>query len=208
MELIAQGAEAKLYKINETTLKKVREEKPYRIQILDSKLRKARNKREFKVLTKLSENHFLSPKPFELNETSTGHKNEQSEVSREEIYFTFEYINGTPLKDTLNETLLNKAFDNIIQLHQLDITHGDLTTLNMIVKDNDVYLIDFGLSEFTNKIEDKAVDLNLFFNCIKNEHPEFFKQKNKLLEKYSKDLEKGKQIISRLEQIEHRGRNK
>lgn len=194
MELIAQGAEAKLYKIDETTLKKVREPKPYRISILDKKLRKSRNKREFKVLVKLSENNILAPKPFELNE--------------KEIYFTFEYLKGDNLKEKLTKELLNKAFAQIIKLHQLEIVHGDLTTLNMITKDNEIYLIDFGLSDFSNKIEDKAVDLNLFFNCIKNEHLEFYNLKEVLLKIYEKELEYGLQIIKRLNKIEQRGRNK
>lgn len=194
--LIAQGAEAKIIQIDENTLQKIRESKPYRISELDLKLRKARNKREFKVLSKLYEEKINVPKPIEISD------------KKENIHFTFEYIKGAPLKELLNEELLNKAFDNIIKIHQLNITHGDLTTLNMLVKNDLVYLIDFGLSEFTNKIEDKAVDLNLFFTCIKNEHPEFYKHKTELLKQYKKELEKGTEIIARLEQIEHRGRNK
>lgn len=34
----------------------------------------------------------------------------------------------------------------IFRLHQQGIIHGDLTTSNMILKDNKLYLIDFGLS--------------------------------------------------------------
>ena len=194
-KIIGEGAESQIIQIDENLLKKLRLSKPYRHPILDLKLRKARNRREFKVLNKLQELKINAPKPFEIKE-------------KEEISFTFEYINGNILKSVLNKKLLEKAFDEIIKLHEHNITHGDLTTLNMIEKDNKIYLIDFGLSEFSKKIEDRAVDLNLFFTCIKNEHPTFYNQKEKLLQTYQKELEFGLKVIQRLEQIEHRGRNK
>ena len=78
----------------------------------------------------------------------------------------------------------------------------------MIERENKIYLIDFGLANTSNKIEDKAVDLNLFFNSIKNEHPDFYKYENKLLEKYENKVINGNEIIKRLEKIKLRGRNK
>ena len=193
MELIAEGAEAKIYLI-ENKLRKIRIEKNYRIKEIDEKLRKKRNKREFKVYSKLYENGVNVPKPIELNER--------------EFYFDFEYIKGSILKNTINETKIENAFKQIIKIHNLDIIHGDLTTLNMIDSDSKIYIIDFGLSEFTYKVEDKAVDLNLFFNCIKNEHPNLYKAKSKLEELYLNKANNSKNVIDRLNQIEKRGRNK
>ena len=194
MELLAEGAEAKIFVLDKDTLLKQRLEKPYRVELLDKKLRKFRTRREFKVLTKLEENKVNAPKPLELND--------------KDFSFTMQYLNGNVLKEVLNEKLLEKAFHQIIKLHQSDITHGDLTTLNMIEVNNSVYIIDFGLADFTTKIEDKAVDLNLFFTCIKNEHPDLFKHKEKLLNLYCESLIRGDEILQRLEKIEHRGRNK
>lgn len=196
MELIKEGAEAKILKLNNTTLKKLRPQKKYRIPQIDNKLRKFRNKREFKILQTLSLNQVNVPKPIEINE------------KKDEISFTFEYINGIELKKSINKNLLIKAFNQIIKMHKLDIIHGDLTTLNMIERKKEIYLIDFGLSEFTKKIEDKAVDLNLFFTCIKNEHPNLYKYKHELENLYEKELQNGSKIIERLHKIEHRGRNK
>jgi Kae1-associated kinase Bud32 len=93
-------------------------------------------------------------------------------------------------------------------MHNLDIVHGDLTTLNMIHSNNKIYLIDFGLSNVSSKIEDKAVDLNLFFTCIKNEHPNLYSLKNELLKIYETKSNNSKLILKRLEMIEKRGRNK
>lgn len=195
MEMIAQGAEAQIFKVDENTLKKVRLAKPYRLKQIDEKLRKFRNKREFKVLIKLFGADVNVPEPFELN-------------VKDDISFTFEYIDGTVLKEVLDEKLLEKAFENIIKMHNQNIVHGDLTTLNMIEKDDSVYLIDFGLADFSHKIEDKAVDLNLFFTCIKNEHPNLYAQKERLVKEYAKHAERGESVIGRLHKIEHRGRNK
>ena len=93
-------------------------------------------------------------------------------------------------------------------MHNLGVVHNDLTTLNMIATRDKVFLIDFGLSDFSIKIEDRAVDLNLLFNCIKNDHNEFYKFKKELLEKYSKSISGGEKIVKRLFEIEKRGRNK
>lgn len=196
METIAQGAEANIIKLNDKILKKLRLSKPYRLKIIDDRLRKFRCKREFKILTKLYENKINVPKPYELI------------IENDEISFTFEYIKGNILKSVINEKLLKTAFQEIIKMHNQDIVHNDLTTLNMIQKNNKIYIIDFGLSIFSNKIEDKAVDLNLFFTCIKNEHPSIYKNKEALEKLYTKKTELGEKIIKRLKEIEKRGRNK
>lgn len=192
MELIAEGAEAKIYRDNDILIKK-RLPKPYRLEVIDKRLRKFRNRREFKVLNSLYENGVNVPKPIAIDE--------------KDFSFTLEFIQGKDLKEVLTLELLEKAFEQIMKMHDQDIIHGDLTTMNMLVRDNNVYIIDFGLAEFTNKIENKAVDLNLFLSCIKNEHPDFYKFKQRLLEEYKK-LEIGPKVVERLEIIEHRGRNK
>lgn len=193
--IIATGAESEIHKINDTTLKKIRLAKTYRIPEIDLKLRRLRNRKEFKILTKLHENNILVPKPHKLIE----------DKRVDEISFEFEYLDGQVLKKCLTKELLFKAFNQIIQMHKQQITHSDLTTLNMICKDNEIYLIDFGLGEFSIKAEDRAVDLNLFFNCIKNEHPEFYKHKQEIEEIYKQF---DKKVLINLNKLEHRGRNK
>lgn len=193
--MIYEGAEAKIIVLDDNILKKLRVKKNYRVDILDNKIRKFRNRREFKVLTKLYEGGVLVPRVYELFE-------------EEEFAFTFEYIKGNILKKVLDKELLKLGFGEIIKMHQLEIVHGDLTTLNMIEMGKKVYLIDFGLANFSRKIEDKAVDLNLFFNCIKNEHPNHYKYKEELERMYLEEVEKSESVIRRLHQIEKRGRNK
>lgn len=193
MDMIAEGAEAKILKLENGILKKIRMPKSYRLDVLDLKLRKSRNRREFKVLNKLNDFGVNVPQVYEIFE-------------KDEISFTFEYIEGNVLKDVMNKNLLFLAFGQIILMHKFGVVHGDLTTLNILVKNNEIYLIDFGLSDFNFNIELRAVDLNLFFTCIRNEHPNFFKYKSELLEKYSAEF--GTDVLKRLDVVEHRGRNK
>ena len=194
--VIAEGAEAKIVKVNDDILKKIRLPKTYRLEIIDKKLRKFRNKREFKVLQKLYRAEVNVPIVYDLIE------------NEDEIAFTFEFLNGDDLKYVIIKDNLFLAFNEIIKMHNNDIVHADLTTLNMILKDNKVYLIDFGLASFSHKSEDKAVDLNIFFNCIKNEHPDFFEYKEELLDVYLNDANNSQKTIKSLENIEKRGRNK
>ncbi len=194
MELISQGAEAQIFRKDEQTLTKIRNPKTYRLDILDKEIRNFRTKREFKILQTLSAKNVNVPKPFKIYE--------------KEYMFDFEYLNGIMLKTILNENLLFKAFDEIIKMHNLNIIHYDLTTLNMINKDNKVYIIDFGLGVFSTKSENKAEDLNLFFNCIKNEHAPFYHLKPQLEQVYIKNAIDGNNTIIKLRNIEKRGRNK
>lgn len=201
--VLYEGAEAKILKIDEDKLKKVRLEKKYRIEEIDSRLRRQRTRREFKVLTRLYENKVNVPEPLKFEDRLCKQFNEQTDVSDlEEFSIEMEYLKGEVLKNTIDENKLKLAFNEIIKMHELGITHGDLTTLNMIDHNNKVYIIDFGLAQFSERSEDKAVDLHLFWNCIKNEHNELYKFKEELLKKYSKD------VLNKLDKLEKRGRNK
>jgi len=56
-------------------------------------------------------------------------------------------------------------------LHDANIIHGDLTTSNMILKDGKLFLIDFGLGFYSDKVEHKAVDLFLLKQALESKHP-------------------------------------
>ncbi len=190
--ILSQGAEAKIYICDENTLRKVREPKTYRHPLLDKKIRSFRVKREFKVLEKLHKRRVNVPEPFELD--------------KKNMSFTFEYLKGKSLKESITEHLLKKAFLQVVELHQSGIIHGDLTTLNMIVLHHEVYIIDFGLSKISKDVEERAVDLDLFFSSIKNQHPELLYLKDSFLDIYEQEV--GEDVLARLRKVESRGRNK
>ena len=196
MKLIAQGAESKLFLVKNKVVKN-RFRKTYRIKEIDERLRKARTKREAKVLEKLQKIHFPVPKLTSNNKKDT---------------LEIEYIKGKLLKNILNEKNCIKLCKEIGQkvaiLHNNDIIHGDLTTSNMIF-DKEIYFIDFGLSFFSMKIEDKAVDLHLFKEALESKHSEIWEKSYKAaLEGYLKRANGGKKVLYRIKIVEKRGRYK
>ncbi|MDP6600207.1 MAG: hypothetical protein QF798_02105, partial [Candidatus Woesearchaeota archaeon] len=85
-KLIAQGAESKLFLV-ENNVVKDRFRKKYRIKEIDDRLRKTRTKREAKVLDKLQKINFPVPKLISNNEKDT---------------LEINYIKGKLLKNLLN----------------------------------------------------------------------------------------------------------
>ena len=63
MELLSQGAEAKLY-VDGDKVQKQRTAKSYRHPLLDKKLRESRTRKELKVLTRLQELGIPVPQTF------------------------------------------------------------------------------------------------------------------------------------------------
>ena len=94
------------------------------------------------------------------------------------------------------------------KLHEAEIIHGDLTTSNTILKENKVYIIDFGLGKISNKTEDKAVDLHLIKEAINAKHFENSEELFKSFLKGYNNSDEDKKTIERLEIVENRGRYK
>ena len=194
--LIAQGAESKLY-LESNKITKDRFSKKYRLKEIDEKLRKFRTKREAKILEELKKIKFPSPKLISNDEKQK---------------IEMEFIKGQLLKNILEEKNCIKLSEEIGKkvaiLHNKDIIHGDLTTSNMIL-DKEIYFIDFGLSLFSKKIEDKAVDLHLLKQALESKHYKIWEKCLKsVLKSYKKNAENSKEILKRLEVVEGRGRYK
>jgi len=195
MKLIAQGAEAKLFK-NEEVILKDRFVKTYRHPQIDASLRKFRTKREAKVLQKLKDLNIPAPELVELKESQIFMSN----------------IPGEKLRDVLNletkEEYAKEIGKKVALLHQNDIIHGDLTTSNMIFNE-EIYLIDFGLSFFSIKTEDKAVDLHLLHQALQSKHHEIADDCfDIILTTYQENYEEAKPVLTRLQAVQNRGRNK
>ena len=94
-------------------------------------------------------------------------------------------------------------------LHQNNIIHGDLTTSNMIIRDNQsICLIDFGLSLTSKKLEDKGVDIRLFKGILQSAHNDV---SNIVFSNFKKGYEtvmknQTEEIFSIVKKIEMRGR--
>jgi len=192
MKKITQGAEATIYLSKDKIIKK-RIPKRYRIKYLDDSLRKFRTKREAKFIEKLP---IQGPKLIKVDDKS--------------MVIEMEHIKGKKVRDILdrNLRLCREIGRKVAILHNNGMIHGDLTTSNMILN-KEIYFIDFGLSFFSNKIEDKAVDLHLLKQALESKHYKVFEKAFKLvLEGYKEKVDNYKEIMERFEKVEERGRNK
>jgi len=196
-ELIAQGAEAKLFR-DGTKLVKDRVSKGYRLPDIDERLRAARTRREAKILERLQEVGF--PAPLLQNFCDKSMKIEMN------------FLQGTKLKDILHKNPIEYSREvgkRIAQLHSNGIVHADLTTSNMILSGNRINFIDFGLSFFSDKIEDKAVDLHLFDRALESAHHEIYPGCiEAAIASYKENYSDAESVLSRLEKVQLRGRNK
>ncbi len=198
-KLIAQGAEAKIFLIEDKIVKD-RLPKTYRHPQLDNQIRRRRTKSEGKILTKALGAGANVPKL--LANPGAGRM------------IHMQYLDGDRLSETLNNyeeklqfRIMKQLGKQVSLLHKNDIIHGDLTTSNTIWKDNKVYIIDFGLGFISTKIEDKAVDLHLIKQALEAKH---FQNHEDLFKKFKKgyDWKESNKVIERLEVVEKRGRYK
>jgi len=195
---IAKGAEADLY-LEGGKLVKERVRKAYRVGDLDAKIRRLRTQREYKLLENARRAGVAVPKVDGRDERSC------------KIFM--EHIDGVPLKDYLVtampkevSSIAKKIGESLSLLHAANIIHNDLTTSNMLYKDERVYFIDFGLGMTSTRIEDKAMDLVVFKKSVRVSHTPIWEElwKNILLG-YAK-TKRCKEILSRVEVIEKRVR--
>lgn len=120
---------------------------------------------------------------------------------------------------------------NIAAMHQGDNIHGDLTTSNMMLRPTAIkltsdavqatplqiadskdlgtlYMIDFGLSFVSTKIEDKAVDFYVLKRAFISTHPGSEALFDKIIESYKTKVQKGLQILTKFRDVEMRGRKR
>jgi len=198
-KLLETGAEASIY-LEKDTIIKERVPKTYRIPEIDNKLRGFRTRREAKIIDKLQKIGFPAPKLIEQDEKQS---------------ISMEFIKGRKIRDILEKSdyvkLSKEIGEKIAILHNNTIIHGDLTTSNMILNDKDknIYFIDFGLSFFSHKIEDKAVDLHLLKEGLESKHYKVWQECfDEVLKAYKYKAKNAEQVLERLMQVEKRGRYK
>ena len=185
-----RGAEA-VINIDGNKVLKNRIKKSYRIDQLDSKLRKERTKAEIKLINSARRAGVSVPKIL----YSSKHEIEM------------EYINGKMVRDVIDVKFAGQIGESLSKLHEADLIHGDLTTSNMVVRNGIVHFIDFGLGSHSKRIEDKAVDLHLLERTLNAKHPDIAKKFFKTVLKHYQP-ENREQILQRLSVIEGRGRYK
>jgi Kae1-associated kinase Bud32 len=202
MDLIAQGAEAKIYKTDGEVVKE-RIKKDYRIAEIDEKLRKERTKSEASLISKASRLGVNVPRIIEED--------------YKEMKLVIEFIDGEKVRDVFDKvseeeirTISEQIGAQTAKLHYGNVTHGDLTTSNLILEGKEVYFIDFGLGSYTEKLDDKAVDLHVFKECLTSKHHSVSKICWLAFRKGYLSYQTGasEKVLEQLEKVEARGRYK
>ncbi len=202
--LIRKGAEANLYLTewhNEKVIIKKRVPKLYRVAELDKKLREYRTIHEAENLS--MSRRLGVPTPIVL--------------SMENSNIIMEFIDGKRVKEALermNEENRKKICmqigSQIGRLHRNNLIHGDLTSSNMIIVDGKkIFFIDFGLSFYSDEMEDMGVDLHLLKRALYSTHHNFAEEcltavKSGYEEEVGNKI--AEKVFKKAQQIERRGR--
>ena len=201
MKLLKKGAEADIYQTtwqNSKAILKIRKTKNYRNSILDSKIRKQRTIKESQIIFQVKSFGIPTPLVYFVNL-------EKSSILMQEIP-------GKPVHDLSDSKIifLCKEIGKLVgMLHKNGIMHGDLTTSNFIFFKNEIFVIDFGLSQNTIKPEDHAVDLRLIKEILNSAHAKIMTSSWKnFLSGYKTIVgdEKYVKITKLVSEIESRGR--
>ena len=198
-KILNRGAEAVLY-LKGGRLMKERLKKGYRIEQIDEEIRRLRSKKEARLLERARR---------------AGIKVPDAELSDKYI-ISMDYIEGEKLKDALSgfvpekqERIAEKIGVMVARLHSADIVHGDLTTSNMILKGEDIYLIDLGLGKVSLKVEDRATDLFLLQEALISTHFRTWERIwKKIINTYALKYSDAPAVLKRLEKISARRRYK
>lgn len=162
MKLIKKGAEADIYVTiwnGLDSILKIRKKKDYRVHSLDMRIRTLRTIREAKMILETKSFGITTPLVYFVDEKKC------------EIYL--QLIKGKLVRDLpLNKIIkMCTEIGKIVgTLHKNGIMHGDLTTSNFILSDQGLVILDFGLSQKTDKIDDYAIDLRLFKEVLNSAH--------------------------------------
>jgi len=208
-KLLRKGAEANLFEgywFGKKVILKHRISKLYRLKSLDLKIRSLRTLNEGRALIKVKVEGVNVPQVYEID--------------LKNFIIIMKYIEGKKLKEVMNELDMSKKSDllteigrQIARLHINGHIHGDITTSNILVtKENQIFLIDFGLHEYSDSIEDKSVDLHLFKRVLISTHGSEselcfkaflngYRSEYQMFEKKESNL-----IIKNISAIENRGR--
>ncbi len=197
MKLAGKGAEAEIVEcrfLGEPAVCKRRVRKRYRVHALDEELRAERTKKEARILHAAREAGVLCPLVKHVD------------LVKKEIFMN--KIMGRLLREALPRLAAREKNKHLEQagvylalLHDAGIVHGDSTTSNFFVdSDGVLWLIDFGLGEFTKSVEEQATDVLLFKKSVDGGEFRVF------WAAYAGSKKNADEVLERLGEIEARGR--
>ena len=199
IELLHEGAEATVTAgrwMGKPAVLKMRRARGYRHPDLDRRLTRSRLSVEVRALGRLQQSGFPSPSLFDCD--------------IEDSWILISRIDGRPLYEAISDgSAGNDSMEDvgalIRRLHEEDISHGDLTTHNILWDDDaGLSIIDFGLAQITDDIEPLGLDIQVLNECLKASHPSIEGAIDRVLDGYS--AEGGQEVVTRFNDIRGRVR--
>lgn len=196
-KVIKRGAEAEILAIklwNEEAVEKHRLSKGYRCKELDEKIRLERTKSESGLLHRAKVLGIRTPSILSID------------PEKKSIFM--ELIEGKKAKDVIkgNVELCMEIGRKIAIMHSSSLIHGDLTTDNILVENDSIVFIDFGLGFYSDKEEDKAVDLINLKKTLLAGNPTLTREWSEIMKAYNAESGIGKRMEKKLAEIEKRAR--
>jgi TP53 regulating kinase-like protein len=196
LQLAKRGAEADIYIVEwggEKAVSKVRSPKPYRHEALDATIRKHRTIHEASFMSAAKAAGVMSPFVHFVD------------PARAEIIM--EFVEGENIRDAITPGLCHEMGRYAAMLHASNIIHGDLTTSNFIAGKK-LALLDFGLSYYSERMEDMATDIRLIKEVFTSAHIATKKAFPRFMEGYASVAgeKKAGKILENVKEIEQRGR--
>ena len=198
---IGRGAEATIRMTDfygRPAVVKSRVKKGYRHPDLDRHLRMLRTRTEVRVMVDARKAGVRSPVIYDVD------------LDNGEI--TMEFLEGDSVKHILDahpermEEICDKIGSAVAKLHNNRISHGDLTTSNMIMVGDDICMIDFSMGDTRVDIEQMGVDLRLLERAFTSAHSTMDGAFERIISSYRSEMTIAPQVLSKVEEIKGRAR--
>jgi bifunctional N6-L-threonylcarbamoyladenine synthase / protein kinase Bud32 len=193
-EMLDNGAEAVVYleegHEGKKVLVKERVPKVYRHKEIDEVIRKDRNRSEARLMSEARRSGVSTPIIYDV----------------EDFKLKMQYIEGVPIKYLIAPEISEKVGELVGKLHSSGIIHGDLTTSNLLLAGNRLYLLDFGLAYFDKGLESRGVDVHVLFQTFESTHSAHEVLIEAFKKGYHSTFIDSKDVLKRVEEIKKRAR--
>lgn len=197
-----KGAEAAVSRstyLGRRVVVKTRMPKSYRDPVLDSRIRSQRTRAEARLVREARIAGVGTPLIYSVD------------LSKGEI--VMENVGGTTVKSLLDDNpesasgVCESIGRDLARLHDAGISHGDLTTSNMMCRDGGgICYIDFSMGASDITEEEMGTDLRLLERALASAHPDVPDAYDMVAEAYAVAKKDAQGVFDKIEEIKARGR--